>query len=56
MSSNQAMKNGCELIYEMFHILNCGCEIKLAMIIAVANAIDHIRILIIGQELACNGG
>ena len=28
-----------ELIYEMFHILNCGFEIKYAMIIAVMNAI-----------------
>ena len=26
-------------IYEMFHILNCGVEIKWAMIIAVMNAI-----------------
>ena len=25
----------CEVIYEMFHILNCGVEIKWAMIIAV---------------------
>ena len=28
-----------EVIYEMFHILNCGFEIKEAMIIAVMNAI-----------------
>ena len=28
-----------EVIYEMFHILNCGFEIKCAMIIAVVNAI-----------------
>ena len=26
-------------IYEIFYILNCGCEIKLAMIFAVMNAI-----------------
>ena len=26
-------------IYEIFHILNCGFEIKKAMIIAVMNAI-----------------
>ena len=29
----------CQVIYEMFHILNCGFEIKEAMIIAVMNAI-----------------
>ena len=28
-----------EVVYEMFHILNCGFEIKWAMIIAVMNAI-----------------
>ena len=28
-----------EVIYEMFHILNCGFEIKEAMIIAVMKAI-----------------
>ena len=27
MSSNEPVKNGCEVIYEMFHILNCGFEI-----------------------------
>ena len=26
MSSNEPVKNGCEVIYEMFHILNCGYE------------------------------
>ena len=24
VSSNDPVKNGCEVIYEMFHILNCG--------------------------------
>ena len=38
MSFNEPVKNGCEVIYEMFHILNCGFEIKSAMIIAVTNA------------------
>ena len=28
MSSNEPVKNGCEVIYEMFHILNCGFEIS----------------------------
>ena len=28
MSSNEPVKNGCEVIYEMFHILNCAVEIK----------------------------
>ena len=27
MSSNEPVKNGSEVIYEMFHILNCGFEI-----------------------------
>ena len=39
VSSNELVKNGCEVIYEMIHILNCGFEIKKAMIIAVMNAI-----------------
>ena len=37
MSSNEPMKNGCEVIYEMFHILNCGFDfmaVKTAMIMA----------------------
>ena len=28
VSSNEPVKNGCEVIYEMFHISNCGFEIK----------------------------
>ena len=28
VSSNEPLKNGCEVINEMFHILNCGFEIK----------------------------
>ena len=28
VSSNEPVKNGCEVIYKMFHILNCGFEIK----------------------------
>ena len=35
MSSHEPVKNGCKVIYEMFHILNYGFEIKGAMIIAV---------------------
>ena len=27
MSSNERVKNGCEVIYEMFHILNCRFEL-----------------------------
>ena len=27
VSSKEPVKNGCEVIYEMFHILNCGFEI-----------------------------
>ena len=26
VSSNEPVKNGCKVIYEMFHILNCGFE------------------------------
>ena len=28
VSSNERVKNGCEVIYEMFHILNCRFEMK----------------------------
>ena len=28
VSFNEPVKNACEVIYEMFHILNCGFEIK----------------------------
>ena len=35
VTSNEPVRNGCEVIYEIFHMLNCGFEIKLAMIIAV---------------------
>ena len=28
MSSNERVKNGCEVIYEMFDILNCRFEMK----------------------------
>ena len=24
----EPVRNECEVIYEIFHILNCGCEIK----------------------------
>ena len=27
MTSNQPVKNGCEVIYEMFYTWNCGFEI-----------------------------
>ena len=25
---NEPVRNECEVIFEVFHILNCGCEIK----------------------------
>ena len=28
VGSNEPVRNKCEVIYEIFHILNCGCEIK----------------------------
>ena len=39
VSSNEPVRNECEVLYEMFHTLNCGFEIKLAMIFAVMNAV-----------------
>ena len=27
MSSNEPVKNGCEVIYEIFHMLNCSLEL-----------------------------
>ena len=38
----EPVRNEFEVIYEIFHILNCGCEIKWAMILAVMNAIYSI--------------
>ena len=32
-----------EVMYGIFHILNCGCEIKLAIILTVMNAIEAIE-------------
>ena len=32
MSSNGPVENGCEVIYEMFHILNCGSSKLLAFV------------------------
>ena len=29
MTSNEPVKNECEVIYEMFHILNCGMFLAL---------------------------
>ena len=37
MGYNDPVRDKCEVIYEIFHILNCGFEIKHAMIIAVMN-------------------
>ena len=39
MSSKEPVKNGGEVIYEVFHIFNCGFDFKLAMIITEINAI-----------------
>ena len=33
------LRNECEVIYEIFHIMNCTCEIKLALILAVIKTI-----------------
>ena len=39
MGYNDSVRNKCEVIYEIIHIhiLNCGFEIKYAMIIGVMN-------------------
>ena len=34
MGSNDPVGNECEVVYEVFHILNCGCEVITASIIA----------------------
>ena len=34
MTSNEPVKNGCEVTYEMFHILNCGFEMVIAHLIS----------------------
>ena len=28
VGSNEATRTECEMIYQIFHILNCGCEVK----------------------------
>ena len=36
---NEPMRNKCEVICEIFQILNCGCEMKEAKILAFMKAI-----------------
>jgi len=36
---NISQINSDEFIYELYHILNCGCEIKQPMILAIVKAI-----------------
>ena len=33
MSFDEPVKNGCEGMYEMFHILNCGFEINRGIVL-----------------------
>ena len=33
MSFDEPVKNGCEGLYEMFHILNCGFEINRGIVL-----------------------
>ena len=42
VGSKEPVRNEYEVTYEMFHIYNCGFEIKWAMILAVMNAIYEI--------------
>ena len=35
----EPVRNKCEVICEIFQILNCGCQVKEAMILAVMKAI-----------------
>ena len=62
VSSNEPVKNGCEVIYEMFHIVNCGFEmvrssmyetfhISLHIIITIATIIVINIIIIIVFEV-----
>ena len=44
MSSNDPVRNECEVVYEI-HIMTCGCEIISARIIAVFKGKDTICIL-----------
>ena len=37
MSSNEPVKNGFEVIYEMFHILNCGFQIFIAQLVRASH-------------------
>ena len=39
MGPKEPVRNKCEVICEIFQILNCGCEMKEAMILAVMKAI-----------------
>ena len=39
MGLKEPVRNECEVICEIFQILNCRCEIKEAMILAVMKAI-----------------
>ena len=46
VSSNQPVKNGCEVIYEMFRILNCRFEIMAYLIIIIVTIIIIIYTII----------
>ena len=39
MDPNEPVRNKCEVICEIFQILNCGCEMKEAKILAFMKAI-----------------
>ena len=39
MGPNEPVRNKCEVICDIFQILNCGCEMKEAKILAVMKAI-----------------
>ena len=39
MGPKEPVRNECEVICEIFQILNCECEMKEAMILAVMKAI-----------------
>ena len=43
MGPKEPVINECEVICEIFEILNCECEMKEAMILAVMNAICAIE-------------
>ena len=39
MGPKEHVRNECKVLYEIFHILNCGSKMKFSMMLAVMKAI-----------------